>query len=540
MLIGSLPFVLLEVGLVALDVGDPLAYKDPFVGFGETHPLFALDEEEGVYRTLRTRRPYFGEQQFAAVKPKNGYRVFCLGGSTVRGRPFETETSFCNWLKLEFELRDPTKHYEFINAGGVSYASYRLGLVLDEVLDYAPDLIVLATGHNEFLEDRTYEIIKSRNDVQNLIAGWLFSLRTVTLVRQMLESAEKSMMKKEVTARLDDEFGYESYQRDDEWRKNVVTHFGQAVQSMVDMAKRERIPMVLVGLGANLRDCPPFKSEHRPGLSESMLTAWNHAFRAARMLENSDPQRAIEFYKKAEHIDGEHALLNYRMARTLDRIGQVDESRSYYIKAKEWDVCPLRMLENMYAQLRTTASKNNILFVDARNVLGRRNKDGLPGSAIYVDHVHPSIHGHLLISRAIVTELEHAGLIDRTNRFSANEQRQAYNDFVASLPDYYLPAGQLRLAKLERWARRQLLYEEGAPRVSEEMLRYGQQFLAMGDSERAFNYFKKAVEQNDVSECRIRQRLGRLLELGQQQAVRKIRSRLVQENLLGAEGVYSC
>ena len=43
-----------------------------------------------------------------------------------------------------------------INCGGVSYASYRLGPILDEVLGYEPDLIMLYTGHNEFLEARTY------------------------------------------------------------------------------------------------------------------------------------------------------------------------------------------------------------------------------------------------------------------------------------------------------------------------------------------------------------------------------------------------
>ena len=53
-------------------------------------------------------------------------------------------------------MADSSRTWEVINAGGISYASYRVALVVKELAAYAPDLFVVYSGHNEFLERRTY------------------------------------------------------------------------------------------------------------------------------------------------------------------------------------------------------------------------------------------------------------------------------------------------------------------------------------------------------------------------------------------------
>ena len=42
------PFVLLEIVLRTVDVGDPTGYVDPFVGFGRAHPLFSLPRKHPI------------------------------------------------------------------------------------------------------------------------------------------------------------------------------------------------------------------------------------------------------------------------------------------------------------------------------------------------------------------------------------------------------------------------------------------------------------------------------------------------------------
>ena len=36
-------------------------------------------------------------------------------------------------------------------SGGVSYASYRVAALMEELVRYEPDLFVIYSGHNEFL-----------------------------------------------------------------------------------------------------------------------------------------------------------------------------------------------------------------------------------------------------------------------------------------------------------------------------------------------------------------------------------------------------
>ena len=91
---------------------------------------------------------------------------YCLGGSTVQGRPYAIETSFTTWLELNLRTADPRYQWEVVNCGGVSYASYRLVPILRELLAYEPDLFIICTGHNEFLEDRTYASVKARSGVR--------------------------------------------------------------------------------------------------------------------------------------------------------------------------------------------------------------------------------------------------------------------------------------------------------------------------------------------------------------------------------------
>ena len=158
-------------------------------------------------------------------KPEDGFRVFCLGGSTVRGRPYTTESSFTRWMGLELAERSEGRTIEAINCGGLSYASYRLRPIVAEVLGYQPDLVVVATGHNEFLEDRSYQGLKDRNQAMAWLEDGAMSLRTVTLCRRWLGGEQEPGSDDEpsdVVARLDEQRGFASYERDRAWQDEVV------------------------------------------------------------------------------------------------------------------------------------------------------------------------------------------------------------------------------------------------------------------------------------------------------------------------------
>ena len=158
--IGLAPLAACEAILRALDLGRPCAGDDPFVGFSSTRPLFELSQDGTRYEISRAHEKFFRRDGFAAVKPPDEFRIFCLGGSTVQGRPFSIETSFTTWLELSLRAAEPGRRWRVVNCGGVSYATYREASIVEEVLRHQPDLFILCTGHNEFLEDRSYAHLK--------------------------------------------------------------------------------------------------------------------------------------------------------------------------------------------------------------------------------------------------------------------------------------------------------------------------------------------------------------------------------------------
>lgn len=104
---------------------------------------------------LRNVRPGSKEGRFAAVKPKDAFRVFVLGGSIASLLQYSGEKGeFANVLADVL----PGKKVEVINCGMAGYESFREALVEQEILDYSPDLIVFLTGHNEGLASAPFPV----------------------------------------------------------------------------------------------------------------------------------------------------------------------------------------------------------------------------------------------------------------------------------------------------------------------------------------------------------------------------------------------
>ncbi len=501
--LGLLSVVLLEVALWSLGVAAQVEYQDPLVGFSQISPLFELDADDEVYRTNRSRLTMFHEQEFVAVKPENGIRVFCLGGSTVRGHPYETPTAFARWMELELAQRDPTRAVEVVNCGGLSYASYRLLNLLKEVLAYQPDLIVVATGHNEFLEDRTYDNLKARSDSRAWLDDHLQQLRMVRLLRNWTRTkadasasldASRSELPDEVDARLDHHTGYASYHRNDAWSRGVVEHFDRSIRAMVALCRQTEVPLILVELGSNIRDCPPFKSEHRADLSAEDQLEWERLFDEATRLDQRDLTQALAVYQQAAAIDADYALLAFRMARLLDELGRVEEAREMYLKAKDADICPLRMTEEMAGRLNEIANETQTPLIPARQMIEGHIDSQMAGNDWYLDHVHPIIPAHQMIARSVVEEMQGHTIIGSLAPWSQTDRRRAYHSHFASLGPLYLREGTERLMWLENWARRERLADETRPRDPQGHLRLGWRLWDLGQQDVALIHLTRALD----------------------------------------------
>lgn len=468
------PLVLGEL-VIRLCVRAPaISAEDPYVSFSGIRPLFVHNSEGTRFETSQERLACFCPQSFAAVKSPETFRIFCLGGSTVQGRPYAVETSFTSWLKLNLEAAQPQTDYEVVNCGGISYASYRLVPIMRELLEYEPDLFIIYTGHNEFLEDRTYRRLKR---IPNTLIGlhrMMLNLRSYCLANEFISkrrarrtesvSSSKTVLPTEVSARLDFENGLESYHRDEVWHEGTIEHFRRNVQTMVRMSRGAGVPIILVNPASNLKDCPPFKSEFSSGLSESEIERITELWEDAEKLTWDDTYGKIRLLEQAAEIDNRHAGLLYMIGKCYEHVGRLDEAKKWFTKAKEEDVCPLRILEPMQEAILSVAAKNKVPLVDVKKLFEEQSHEGVPGDEWLKDHVHPSIHGHQLIADSLYETMEDMGLVSKPEGWRTTRDR-LWQHHLSSLSESYFREGFTRLNRLRRWSRGPL--SDPSPAASE-------------------------------------------------------------------------
>lgn len=456
-LIGLAPFALVEAALRAFDWQRPALHDDPFVGFSAVHPLFVLNQDGTRFEIPPAHDRFFCPESFDAVKPPGEFRIFCLGGSTVQGRPFAKETSYTTWLELSLRAADPSHPWRVINCGGTSYASYRLAGVMQELLVYQPDLFLIDMSHNEFLEDRTYQHIKH---VPNFIRRPLelaSGLRLFGLVRSGAQALGvrsltpvKPILGPAVEAKLDYRGGLETYHHDATWRRDVIEHFRFNLRRMVRMAQDARVPVILMNPVYNL-DTPPFKSEHRPGLSSKDRQRFETSWDEARQLYAKNLPQAIEQLRHAIALDDQHAGIHYALAKCYQQLDLMEEARQSFVDAKDTDVCPLRILEPMSQAIFDTGRDLKTPVIDLAQLFSAQSRGGILGDDWLVDHVHPSIRGHQLVAQILVDEMTREGFVRPSPGWEADRDRR-YQKQTASLDAFYFLKGQKQLGNLRLWA----------------------------------------------------------------------------------------
>jgi hypothetical protein len=318
-------FVIVEGFLALCQFESIPTYRDPYVEFDSEAPLFVEQSQDDgtILKTAVDKRSFFNLQEFHRDKPANTIRVFCLGGSTTYGRPYDDRTSFVAWLRELLDGADRDRQWEVINAGGISYASYRVAAVMDELCKYSPDVFVVYTGHNEFLEERTYQDLRARRQGTHRLNVMLRKTRTYSLVQMLLydensQADRRYRLSAEVDAILDHAAGPNSYERDEQLRADVLEHFEFNLVRMVETARSVEAEILFVTPAANLKDFSPFKSEHGSNLDDRGLQKWSESFAEAIALEESkNLEAALVALKEANRIDSRHADVHFRRGRVL-------------------------------------------------------------------------------------------------------------------------------------------------------------------------------------------------------------------------------
>jgi lysophospholipase L1-like esterase len=464
-----LPFAMIELGLrFAPETSREAVDDDPLVNLTAAKPLFVLDQTEpnsARWIIPQERMNFFRPASFLATKPKNAKRIFVLGGSTVQGSPYETETAFSTWLQPRLQATDPGTFIEVVNCGGVSYASYRVNKILSEVLTHQPDAIVIYSGHNEFLESRSYANVLAMPKQQQWASRIASNFRTVREVRRWWASDDalgkvdfRTQLPSEVDARLDHSGGLEQYHRDATWRHEVEQHFADTLRRMVVACQRADVPIILCSPASELVSTSPFKIENSPILDSEAQAKFDAAWAKATQTDsNLSKAERIAACNDCLKLDPEHAGANYLLGLWAYKEGKSDSAREYLIRARDNDVCPIRATSPIVDAVHQTVREFELPFVDVIKLLDQYNArdlpipDGISDPQRFVDHVHPTIGGHQMIADAVAVELERIGW-PVADEAALARYRDASETHLASLSEVYFGRGKQRLAGLLKWA----------------------------------------------------------------------------------------
>ncbi len=462
----GLLLLVLEVILAAAGVRPVLYDEDPYLGCSSRVPLFVEEAGGGAPAwmvTARNKRRWFNEQRFPKAKERGATRIFCVGGSTTYGRPYNDATSFCGWLRELLPVVAPGHRWDVINAGGISYASYRVAMLTEELIRYQPDVLIIYSGHNEFLERRTYARLIDMPAVLRNLVGLLSRTRLYTLGKRFLRGAPRAgpdggtrgreQLSAEVETLLDDAVGPEAYERDDELQRHVVTHYEHNLRRVIAIARSVGAAPLLVTPACNLRDCAPFKSEATEGLSASDAEDCAQlAERATRAREEGRLAEAREALDAATSRDPRNADLQYLWGRTLDELGEFREAEEAYRRARDEDICPLRALSSLQAGVAAVARDEDVPLIDFAALLAARSPNGIPGENLFLDHVHPTIEGHRMLALAILESMAALGWVPPPRAWDRAALDARAEEVIGSLDPEAHGIAMRNLAKVLGWA----------------------------------------------------------------------------------------
>jgi len=518
-------FALTEAILAVLGVRPVLYDKDPYVGFSSTIPLFVGQtgpDGRKIMVTAENKLGLFNPQQFPARKCSDTYRIFCMGGSTTFGRPYDDTTSFCGWLRVMLPKADPSRSWEVINAGGVSYASYRMAALMEELIRYTPDLFIIYSGHNEFLERRTYSRIIGTPETIRGLGAMASRTRIYTVIESAVNrlgkhaynmDVERAHLPAEVETMLADSVGPEDYYRDDELRQRVLDHYRYNLIRAVDIARSVDAKVILVTPASNLRHCSPFKSEHREGLSDPDRTRWRALFdRASKAFAANRWDEALTILDDAITIDDRYAQAHYLRGRILWMLARHAEAKTAFVRATDEDICPLRATGAMLEIVKDVGDEQDVPVVDFVGLLERLSEHATPDDELFLDHVHPTVETNRQLALHLLETMHHQGIVHFSTAWDDAQIRQVTGEVEGRLDSRAHGIALRNLARVLRWAGK---FEESyklsrravrnVPDDAEVHMLIGANAVELGRLDEAIGSFRQALQiKPDYAEARSR------------------------------------
>ncbi len=446
-------FAVVEGLLAIIGVPAYLHSYDPTLGLTPGVSLFVRDGDE--FRTNDAKRTYFNLQRFPSRKSPNEFRVFCLGGSTTFGHPYDDRLSYSAMLRTLLGELAPERDWQVINCGGISYASYRMAGLMKELRNYDPDLVIVYAGENEFLEERTFREVPVKSPWIANGVRLIGPLRVATVIHRAIarRPTRDQRFPAEVNAILDNTVGPETYHRSLELRQQVVEQYRDSLIAIDNLAHHQTIFIIPA---SNLR-FSPFKSERSRSAPKIDVVFSSKLSQLRKALQEQRWQDAVELAAEVTAADASFADAQFHAGEALLGSQSVDKARIAFQAALDEDVCPLRAITPIVEAMREVGARLNRPVIDfpaiVEDASRALNGHGIPGSETFLDHVHPRPELHAQLARELVRTMEKLGHLPALSEARLTDATERLTEKLSS---QLAPADQAmalhNLAQVLSWA----------------------------------------------------------------------------------------
>ena len=353
---------------------------------------------------------------FLKKKPPNGIRIFALGGSTTAGFPYEYNARFPSILKIILKAYYPNKHIEVINLAMPAVSSYAVRDIALELADYAPDLILIYSGHNEFYGGFGVGSRESLGDLR-----WLTNLylslqkyKTLQLIRDAIRVPQNWVGdRSEVSHDHRGLMEHMARERHIPYGSSLHHRASEAfeanIKDIVEYCQENQIPVFIGTLVSNIRHHQPFRDAFENSNSK---TRWREQFKIAKSAFDSKAyQTALEELERCVEIDSLPASQYFLKGEIHLALGDTGSAYQAFYQAKDFDALRFRASEDLNERLYRIGKTGNATIVPIKKAFEETSPRGLPGNSLFLEHLHPNVDGYRLMAKTFAEAIAEAGII---------------------------------------------------------------------------------------------------------------------------------
>ena len=413
---------------------------------------------------------------FLKKKPPTGVRIFTLGGSTTAGFPYEYNARFPSILKVILKAYYPNKHIEVINLAMPAVSSYAVRDIALELADYAPDLILIYSGHNEFYGGfgvGSRESLGGLRWLTNLYLG-LQKYKTLQLVRDAIRAPRNWLGEKPGDSRnprgLMEHMARERHiPYGGSLYHKASEAFEANIKDVVEYCREHHIPVFIGTLVSNIRNHHPFRDAFENSNSEML---WRKQFKIAKSAFDSKAyETALEELERCVETDSLPASQYFFKGEIHLVLGDSRSAYQAFYQAKEFDALRFRASEDLNERLYRLGKTSNVTIVPIKKAFEQASPWGIPGRNLFLEHLHPNVEGYSLMAKTFAEAISEAGILG--NSVAGSLPDSLWTDEI-HVTDVDLAVAEFRIQRLtQRWpfTPESSVFEEGLNYLDSSPLR---------------------------------------------------------------------